>query len=165
MKTDRALKAWGASPQAAAFVSMDSAPDKRAGTVSKTDDSLIAAGCKSSAVRHFHITRKDCRWKIPPTPCLYFTHHFEPESSILNLSCSMPCPRSSAAQSSRLLTGGSKVQLLPGMPFLQSSSSPTSRGIPLKTGELRVQFLPGGPHRERRPAKAPGPGANGIVLS
>ena len=103
---------------------MDSEPDQRAGAVSKTDDGLRAAGCKSSTVRHFVPVAQE--------------------------------------KSRRLLTGRSKVRLLPGMPVFISSSGPISRGIRLKTGELAVQLRPGGPRNAIRPS-APGPGANGIV--
>jgi hypothetical protein len=50
-------------------------------------------------------------------------------------------------KSSRLLTGGSKVQLLPGMPA--SLQWPNRRGIRLKTGELQVQ------RAAKRPSKFP----------
>ena len=76
---------------------MDSEPDERAGAVSKTDDGLRAAGCKSSTVRHF----------IPVAQ----------------------------EKSRRLLTGRSKVRLLPGM-----LSLPAWLDIPMSRGTARTRL-------------------------
>ena len=108
---------------------MESEPDECAGTVSKRSR-LGAADhgfCPCSSAEEQPASNRKAGGATPPRDTMFH----------------VPVAQQ---QSSRSITGRSKVRILPGIPiFMFSSGSPISRGIRLKTGQLRVQVPPGGP--------------------
>jgi hypothetical protein len=140
LKTNRApSRAWDASPQPAA---MDSEPDQRAGAVSKTDDGAQHRGvqvlrcppfCPRSSAEEQPASNRKAGGANPPgdTSASTKSHNFihpcssaeehplakrEAEGATPSRDTLFHVPVAQQ-QSSRLITGRSKVRYLPGIPF------------------------------------------------